>query len=140
MRGKHANAARNRREREELEQRAATAEHKVERLNKELADLREELTRRVAALQQENRDLARDRDRVVSPVALQEHKKVHELRKTVESMRATVRKHNELRSKLTTTLVVRLKSEGLSEQQIRRAFAGIVMETKQDRVVVQPRP
>ncbi|AQS70864.1 hypothetical protein [Streptomyces pactum] len=140
MRGKHANAARNRREREELEQRAATAEQKVERLERELTDTREELARRVASLQQEIRGLARDRERAVSPQATKDHKMTHDLRRTVESMRATVRKHNELCAKLTTTLVARLKNEGLSEQQIRRAFAGIVMEMKRDRYVAQTRP
>jgi gas vesicle protein len=124
VRGKHANAAKNRREREELEQRAATAEQKVERLEKELADTREELARRVASFQQEIKGLVRDRDRAVSPQATKDHKLTHDLRRQVRELEADGLKYRQI-CKGIPVLYGRLRNEGLTEEQIFRAASGI---------------
>ncbi|GHJ21661.1 hypothetical protein [Streptomyces albus] len=67
MRGKHANAARNRRERVDLEQRAETAERLANKLNAELRELRTSSERRIDSLRAEVRQLVKDRANAVSP-------------------------------------------------------------------------
>jgi len=67
VRGKHGNAAKNRRDRAELEQRAETAEHRAERAEKELSTLRESSERSVSALRSELSQARKDRDTAVAP-------------------------------------------------------------------------
>ena len=79
MRGKHANAAANRRAREELEQRATAAEHKAARLEKELAELREASQRQISGLRTELSGARADRDNAAAPALTQAEAKIRAL-------------------------------------------------------------
>ncbi|MFF5404572.1 hypothetical protein ACFY8K_16975 [Streptomyces misionensis] len=91
MRGKHGNAAKNRRDRAELEQRAETAEHRAERAEKELAKVKESLARQLVALQNENRQLAEDRDNATSPALQAEHARALRLMTDLGEAKRTTR-------------------------------------------------
>lgn len=79
MRGKHANAAKNRRERAELEQRAETAERRAERLEKELTELRDVSRRQMSGLRTEATQARKDRDAAVAPALAQAEEQIRSL-------------------------------------------------------------
>lgn len=79
MRGKHGNAAKNRHERAELEQRARTAERQVVRAETELADLRDSSQRSIEGLRGELSRARKDRDDAAGPALAQAEAQIRQL-------------------------------------------------------------
>lgn len=79
MRGKHAKASANRRERTELEQRATRAEQRADRLDKDLATIREDSKRQVDNLRVELRQALKDRDQAAAPALTQAEERIRAL-------------------------------------------------------------
>ena len=79
MRGKHGNAAKNRHERAELEQRAETAERRAERAETELADLRDSSQRSIEGLRGELSRARKDRDDAAGPALAQAEAQIRSL-------------------------------------------------------------
>jgi chromosome segregation ATPase len=80
MRGKHAKAAANRRDRAELEQRADKAEQRADRLEKDLAELRESSQRQISGLRSELSHALKARDQAASPAVAEAERKIRELK------------------------------------------------------------
>jgi chromosome segregation ATPase len=130
VRGKHANAAKNRREREELEQRAATAERRAERLDEELAATKERYERRIAALQAEATQVAQERDAAVSPELEAERKAADHLRAELRDRARAVSWIDRLWKQTVASLPATLASEGLQPEQITRVMKTLVVDGK----------
>lgn len=79
MRGKHANAAANRRERADLERRAETAERRATRAEKELAELRGSSQHSISTLRAELAQTRKDRDSTAAPALEQAEEKIRTL-------------------------------------------------------------
>ncbi|MER5843187.1 hypothetical protein ABT099_23405 [Streptomyces prasinus] len=79
MRGKQGNAAKNRRDRTELEQRAVKAEQRAERLEKELVDLRESSQRRIGSLRVELGQALKERDLGAAPALSKAEERIRAL-------------------------------------------------------------
>lgn len=79
MRGKHGNAARGRRDRAELEQRALKAEHRSGRLEKELNELRQSGQREIEALRSKLSQAIKDRDHAAAPALMQAEAQIRSL-------------------------------------------------------------
>lgn len=132
MRGKHANAAKNRREREDLQQRSEAAEHRAERLAKEMAELRESSQRAISSLRGELAQARKDRDAAVAPRLEEAIKAAERLRKERDSARFAARDLPRRLDSAMRTCVPRLQEAGLTADQIAAVLTLFTKQVKAD--------
>ena len=118
MRGKHGAASANRREREELEQRAAKAEQRVERLESEAAELRERHARTISGLQAQLRAVTDERDNGVSPALDAAYAQIETGLIKVRDLNATLKDWENGINRLKQNMIAALSDSGLPLQEI----------------------
>ncbi|MFJ4785126.1 hypothetical protein [Streptomyces sp. NPDC088794] len=124
MRGKHGTAAQNRRERAELEQRATKAEQRVERLEKELATLRESSQRQISGLRGELGQVAKERDEATSPELAKAQEQIAKLARERNDANEYVDKMKIRWGLAFQQLKESLVAVGLTETEVMEIFAG----------------
>lgn len=113
MRGKHGNAAQNRRARVELEQRAEKAERMVERLQGELDTLKSTSQSQIESLRGELARVRKDRDAAAAPALKQAEERIRTL---MAERDEAIRKYEKVLKqwqRLTLNLMNVLKGMGL---------------------------
>lgn len=132
MRGKHASAAAGRRDRADLEQRAALAEHLGNRLQQELAAQRSESTRRITALQEQVRLAIAERDEVTSP-AMRELRERHDrVRAERDHLRPLAQTYSRKYGALINNIAAWLREEGMADAQVLRVMEKAQVHLKKD--------
>lgn len=124
MRGKHGAAAQNRRDRAELEQRANKAEQRVERLERDLAQLRETSQRRIENLRGELAQILKERDTVVSPELKKAQEKILTLARERDDANEYVDRMKIRWERAYQRLNDGLVAAGLSQTEVMEVFAG----------------
>lgn len=130
MKGKKAAAAANRRDREELEQRATAAEHAANRLTGELAELQRRTENEIQALRTALADARKQRDQGASPALAEAEKRIRTLREEVEEHDAKYEELQKSYSRQFDHFVSYLRTTGLSNlEAIEVVGAGVIGRT-----------
>lgn len=138
MRGKHGNAAQNRRDRAELEQRAEKAEQRAERLERELSHLRTSSQSQIEGLRNELSRARKDRDDAASPTLLQAEERIRALMAERDHAVEQHKKHLKQWQNMTSNLQNVLKGMGLSAGESIEAIIAAIEPDGKTRSVVAP--
>jgi hypothetical protein len=134
VRGKHGNAAKNRRERAELEQHAESAERRAERAERELAELRASSQRLVTSLRAEVSAVRDERDRGVSPVLEAERERAEKLLNDLGSARSELAEADSLMRNYIRTVMEQIDAHCISPEQRKQMSSAVLRTMKEHKI------